>query len=342
MHVPTSPAAPTIAESNAAMRLRLPFADTTDFDDARRGWIGSLPRPGHPGYGRARGVGRGRVRIPRRGLPRTRSIRASGARAGSRRSTASSRSPRASTRSPRPVQHDDRRGRSRRPGDRPAHLDGVRRRRARALPPPPRGAARDRPAVHAQPRRPLRRRARRGLPRRRRGRPCAGACPGGLPRARGERERLRGRRDDPAGHPHVRRAAAQRAGRAGRRRPRADDLDGHGDAHPADARHRPHGPGGDRRRDPHGLPARPGHRGAGRDALPVPRAAGAVHRRERHPQPAQCADAARRPGPRPAPLGGVPRRGDRAVRPRQRHHALPAPLAALGHRPHRRGARTRA
>jgi alkyl sulfatase BDS1-like metallo-beta-lactamase superfamily hydrolase len=34
-----------IAETNAALRMRLPFADTEDFDDARRGWIGSLTDP---------------------------------------------------------------------------------------------------------------------------------------------------------------------------------------------------------------------------------------------------------------------------------------------------------
>ena len=34
-----------IAEANAAVRLRLPFADTTDFEDARRGWLGSLSDP---------------------------------------------------------------------------------------------------------------------------------------------------------------------------------------------------------------------------------------------------------------------------------------------------------
>jgi alkyl sulfatase BDS1-like metallo-beta-lactamase superfamily hydrolase len=36
---------PQVAEANAAVRLRLPFADTTDFDDARRGRIGSLSDP---------------------------------------------------------------------------------------------------------------------------------------------------------------------------------------------------------------------------------------------------------------------------------------------------------
>ena len=40
VHVPH--ATRQTAEANAAVRLRLPFADTTDFDDARRGRIGSL------------------------------------------------------------------------------------------------------------------------------------------------------------------------------------------------------------------------------------------------------------------------------------------------------------
>ena len=34
-----------IAEANAALRMRLPFANTEDFDDARRGWMGSLSDP---------------------------------------------------------------------------------------------------------------------------------------------------------------------------------------------------------------------------------------------------------------------------------------------------------
>ena len=33
---------PEVVEANAAVRLRLDFSDTEDFDDARRGWIGSL------------------------------------------------------------------------------------------------------------------------------------------------------------------------------------------------------------------------------------------------------------------------------------------------------------
>ena len=38
-------AAPEIIEANQAVRLRLPFADAEDFDEARRGWIGSLSDP---------------------------------------------------------------------------------------------------------------------------------------------------------------------------------------------------------------------------------------------------------------------------------------------------------
>ena len=34
-----------IGEANAAVKMRLPFGDTSDFDDARRGWVGSLPDP---------------------------------------------------------------------------------------------------------------------------------------------------------------------------------------------------------------------------------------------------------------------------------------------------------
>ena len=39
---PVPQATRQIAEANAGVRLRLPFADTEDFDDARRGLAGSL------------------------------------------------------------------------------------------------------------------------------------------------------------------------------------------------------------------------------------------------------------------------------------------------------------
>jgi len=38
----TGSATPQIAEANAGVRMRLPFANEEDFEDARRGWIGSL------------------------------------------------------------------------------------------------------------------------------------------------------------------------------------------------------------------------------------------------------------------------------------------------------------
>jgi alkyl sulfatase BDS1-like metallo-beta-lactamase superfamily hydrolase len=40
-----APATRQIAEANAALKLRLPFADRADFEDAKRGWIGSLSDP---------------------------------------------------------------------------------------------------------------------------------------------------------------------------------------------------------------------------------------------------------------------------------------------------------
>ena len=43
MHPAAGPSAsPVIASANEALRLRLPFADIEDFEDARRGPLGSL------------------------------------------------------------------------------------------------------------------------------------------------------------------------------------------------------------------------------------------------------------------------------------------------------------
>ena len=61
------------------------------------------------------------------------------------------------------------------------------------------------------------------------------------------------------------------------------------------------------------LPAHPGDRGAGGDEHPLPRRARPLHRRQRRPLDAQHPHSARRPGPRPAGLGALPRRGDRAA-----------------------------
>ena len=38
-------ATPPVADANAQVRMRLPFADTEDFEDARRGRVGSLSDP---------------------------------------------------------------------------------------------------------------------------------------------------------------------------------------------------------------------------------------------------------------------------------------------------------
>jgi alkyl sulfatase BDS1-like metallo-beta-lactamase superfamily hydrolase len=45
MSVDAPAATSHICDANAAMRLRLPFADTSDFDDARRGRVGTLSNP---------------------------------------------------------------------------------------------------------------------------------------------------------------------------------------------------------------------------------------------------------------------------------------------------------
>ena len=45
MTVEAQAATREISEANAAVAMRLPFADTRDFDDARRGWIASLSDP---------------------------------------------------------------------------------------------------------------------------------------------------------------------------------------------------------------------------------------------------------------------------------------------------------
>ncbi len=103
-----------------------------------------------------------------------------------------------------------------------------------ALPRAPRRPAGHGRHLHPRPRRPLRRGARR-LPRRHpdRGR----ARLHGLGRLR---ERLRRRRHEPAGRVHVRRQAAEGPGRPDRRRARPDHLGRHRRGDPADARDHPH------------------------------------------------------------------------------------------------------
>ncbi|MFB4274603.1 MBL fold metallo-hydrolase [Nonomuraea sp. MTCD27] len=95
-------------------------------------------------------------------------------------------------------------------------------------------------------------------------------------------------------------------------------------------RHRPRRPRHPHRPEPHRVPAHSWHRGAGRDELLPARLRGAVHGRERHPDPAQPLQPARRPGPRRQELVQLPQRRRRAVRPRGRgavRQPLLAPLA---------------
>ena len=164
----------------------------------------------------------------------------------------------------------------------------------------------------------------------------AGARAGGIRRARGLGERLRRHRDGPTCRLHVRRRAAARSPRGARRRPRADHVDRHGDPDPADPRDHHDRAGGGRRRRPDGLPDGAGHRGAGGDALLLPRPQGAVRGRGRDPQPAQPAHPARRAGARPARVVEVPDRDHRPVRRRGRGRLRLPPLADLGQRAGRR------
>ena len=87
-----------------------------------------------------------------------------------------------------------------------------------------RGAAGQRGGLHAQPRRPLRRRARRRRPGGGGGAAGAGAGAGRLPGGRGGRERHRRQRHEPPRELHVRLAAAARAGGPGGRRHRQGHL----------------------------------------------------------------------------------------------------------------------
>lgn len=105
--------------------------------------------------------------------------------------------------------------------------------------------------------------------------------------------------DGPPRRLHVRCRAAD--GRAGpdRSGTRTDDLHGLRRTDPAHAGHHPHRADGDGGRHPDGLPDDTRNRGPRRTEHPLPRPLGALHGGERHPQPAQPPDAARRRGARP-------------------------------------------
>lgn len=161
-------------------------------------------------------------------------------------------------------------------------VGGDRRCSVRAVARPPRRPVGHRRRLHPQPCRPLRRRARRGRSGRRRRRRRPGHRTRRVHGARRRGERLRRDGDGPPGGLHVRRGPGPQSRRPGGQRPGADDL--HRDRHPDRAHARDHrdGAGAHRRRRAHRVPARARLGGPGRDALPVPAAAGAVHGGERH------------------------------------------------------------
>ena len=138
----------------------------------------------------------------------------------------------------RPVQHQLHRGRHRRHRHRSAdlHRDGGG--RAGALPRPSRRPAGRRRHLHPQPRRPLRRRARRDDAGRRRCGQGRGHRAGAFHRTRRAGERLRRHGDGAAGRLHVRRRAGARTAGAGRAAGSGQTPStGRGGADRADGRH---------------------------------------------------------------------------------------------------------
>ena len=225
------PASPATAAANAEAVRHLPFHDTRDFDDVRRG----LRRRAEPNVVQNAD---GRVvwdndvlRLPRGRRPSDRRTRACGARRRLNRNHGPVRGRRRHLpgAGPRPLEHHLRRGRHRRDRHRPADLD----RDA----PPPRSTSIARTAatvrsgghLHPQPRRPLRRREGRGRRRTRWTPARPGHRPGGLPRARDGRERLRRHRRWRAAPATCTAPLLDRGPRGpGRRRARPDQLDRHG------------------------------------------------------------------------------------------------------------------
>ena len=142
-----------------------------------------------------------------------------------------------------------------------------------------------------------------------------------------------------AGTPMIRRAMFQFGGLlpkgprgAGRCRPRQGHLARHRHADPADADHQAADRGAHHRRRRDDLPAHARHRGAGRDAHVLSGPARAQPGRERHPQPAQHLSDPRRAGARCQRLGQVPQRGARPLRDQSRRGVRPASLAGVGQR----------
>ena len=222
--------------------------------------------------------------------------------------------------------------------DRPAGLRRDRRRGARPLPRAPRRAPGHRPDLHPQPRRPLRRRQGRRLATRRSRR--AGSRSSPRPASSTTRS---ARTSSPA--PRWARRAGYMYGALLERGPDGQVGSGLGQTtslghdHPDPAQPR-RSPRPARRRPSTACgwssSSRPGTEAPAEMNFHFPDAARALHRRQRDPLDAQHPHPARRPGPRPARLGALPRRGDRAVRRRLRRPLRRPPLAALGQRADRR------
>ena len=203
----------------------LPFDDTARFRRRRPGIHRRARAVRRQGGRRPGGVGQRRLRVPERrcaddGAPQPvaaePAVRQAGPLRGGRGHLPGPR--------PRPVQHQLHRGRHRDHRHRPADLHRDRGGRAGAVPRPSRRPAGRRGHLHPQPRRPLRRRARRddaGRRRRGQGRDHRARA---LHRARRAGERLRRHGDGAAGRLHVRRGAGARTAGTGRLRAGADAV----------------------------------------------------------------------------------------------------------------------
>ena len=205
----------------------------------------------------------------------------------------------------RSVEHDGRRGRAGCDRDRPADLRRVRGGRARALPRAPRRAAGHRA------------RSTRTRTSTTSAAPAASSphedvesggvpmlAPAGLPGARRQRERLRGQRDDAPRELHVRRRLPK-AGPTARSAPGLGTTTSTGTITLIPPTVDITRTGQEETVDGVRIVFQltPGTEAPAEMNFLLPRAARAVHRRERDPQPAQHPDPARRPRPRPARSG---------------------------------------
>ena len=329
-----NPPSSAIAAQQAQLRSSLPFDDTQDFDDARRGLIGTLDPVRGPRPTTAGSCG---TTTPTASSPATRPTRCNPSlwrQASSDRDPGPLRGRRGHLPGarPRPVEHDARRGRRRASSSstrcsprRPAAAALALYRKHRGRPAGHRGD------LHPLPRRPLRRRAGGRHPGGGRLRRGPGGRARGLPGARGRGERLRRHRDEPPRRVHVRRRAGPRA-RGARSAPASGRrLDRRGRR---SSRRPSTSPPPARRRSSTGCAScsrwRPGTEAPAEMNFYFPDLTAAVHGGERHPQPAQPPHPARRAGPRPAHLVAVPHRGHRPVRRTGRGGLRLPPLADVG------------